>query len=158
MIINMHCRLPCLTDDSFYPLTHSQYTNISNKRIHSPDQIPAAAAATRFRRLEEPIIRFASNYYVLHPPQICHTPSPTLDRIHSKSNYCDLFNLLESSPISQRKSRSIVYKNTHTKFKDLQQRKENRSSTKQQQHDGFFRRVLRQYFCMPITIHDGNLK
>lgn len=195
MTANMHCRLTCLTDNNLtHPSTYSQPTNILKEHTYSPesyhDQIPATSTSLRrFRRLEDPIINFASNYYVIHPPQICHTPSPTLDRIRSKSNekhiYCDLFNLLENSPTikprrkhllndsnSFRRHRSIVYKNMHTKIKDFQERKrqhsqqENRSSKKQEDktknqrllsNNSFFRRVVRQYFCMPMTIHNRDL-
>jgi hypothetical protein len=213
----MHCRLlSCPTNNdsiqsSFFS-THSDYTHTLNHRICSSsvyhDQLPAPR---RRRRLEDPVITPASNYYVINPRQTSHSPSPSsqtpslslLRRLHHKSEdkniYCDLFNLLERPPpIKQRKKyisndsdschghRSIVYKNIHTKTKDINERKrhqkrssyykekthqkEKLSSVQQydqleektknnkciyQQHlssKGFFRRVVNNYFCMPMTV------
>lgn len=110
-------------------------------------------------------------------------PIPSPCRIHQKIEdkniYCDLFNLLERpSPIKQRKKptsndsnscrnhRSIVYKNIHAKIQDTNERKRHHSqqplSYKENKHHqrhlsskGFFRRVARNYFCMPMTVTNG---
>lgn len=189
MIFNMHCRpssptnhFPC----SSFLFSHS---NISKHGICSPlsypDQIPPPAVRRR-RRLEDPIITYASNYYVTNPRQTSHSPSSTQiqQKSGNKNIYCDLFNLLERpQPVQQKKKnifkdsksfrnhRSIVYKNLHAKIKDINERKrhqqqqqkknlsydqfdENRQSIHQRHssNKGFFRRVVGNYFCMPMTV------
>ena len=188
MIFDMHCRLTYPTHDS----TCSSFLFAhSNCPLSYDDQIPSIATLPRrLRRLEDPVINYASNYYVINPRQTSHSPSPLppLSSSEERHIYCDLFNLLDSSPpppIKQRKKnisnnsnssrqhRSIVYKNVHTKIKDINERKRYHHQQKQQTDQlqektknnkpiyqqqlssgGFFRRVVRNYFCVPMTLHN----
>jgi hypothetical protein len=137
MIFNMHCRLSSPTNDFSYSsfiFPHSDYTNISKHDIcsHHPDQI---STLRHRRRLEDPVISYASNYYVTNPRQTSHSPLPTSISSKDKNIYCDLFNLLERPPLVQQKNSKSC-----------------RSQKSRQQHSGFFRRVVRNYFCMPMTV------
>jgi hypothetical protein len=120
MIFNMHCRLSSSTNE--FPC--SSFI-LPQRSIHS-DRI--TTVRHRRRRLEDPILTYASNYYVTNPRQTSHSPSLTPIRTKDKNIYCDLFNLLERPSSSQPKN------------------------GKSRQSKGFFRRVVRNYFCMPMTI------
>jgi hypothetical protein len=226
MIINMHCRLSYPTNDSTcssFLFVHSDHTNTLKPRPCSPssyhDQKPLTPLPRhRRRRLEDPVITYASNYYVINPRQTSCSPSPTsplpsFRRIRQQSAdkniYCDLFNLLERPPpVKQRKKyisndpnsyrghRPIAYKNIHAKMNNINERKRHYQQQQQQQQQpshykekkhpkeklssiqqydqlkdksinnkciyqrrlsskGFFRRVVRNYFCVPVTINNG---
>lgn len=191
----MHCRLSYPTNNSTcssFLFSQPKYPDTLKHRTCSPssyhDQKPVLKHR---RRLEDPIINHASNYYVTHPDQ---TSSSTLQtcsissshrhdrKIEDKNIYCDLFNLLERPlPIKQNKKnslndsnscrnhhqhqhRAIVYKNIHAKIQDNNERKryypqqplcDKESKHHHQRHlpsKGFFRRVVRNYFCMPMTV------
>jgi hypothetical protein len=215
MIFNMHCRPSCPTNDSTcsfsFLFVHPDYTNTINHHICPSssyhDQISPPAPRRR-RRLEDPIITYASNYYATYPRQTSHSPSPQspplraprqiYQQFDKKNIYCDLFNLLERPPpVKQRRKhtlndynpcrryRSIDYKNAHGKLNDINdqkrpqpssyykdkqpqdnklspiQRLQEKSKTNNciyQRHSinkGFFRRVARNYFCMPMTTNNG---
>jgi len=222
MISNMHCRPLYPNNDSTcsssFLFNHPKYTDTLNAPTRSTssynDQKPPPPAPRHRRRLDDPVLTYASNYYVTYPRQTSHSPLelsplPSLRQIYpqSESNgiYCDLFNLLECPPpIKQRKKylsneysphrrrhRSVDYARAHAKMKDSNQRKrhyqqpsyykENKhhqldklSSIQQydqiqdkakntnniyQRHlpsQGFFRRVARHYFCMPMTVNDDD--
>jgi len=207
----MHCRPSCPTNNSTcssFLSAHSDNTNTLNLHTSSftssHDQIPVPQ---RRRRLEDPVITHASNYYAINPRQTSPSsqtlPLPLSRRIRQKSKdksiYCDLYNLLERPPpvkprkkhtsndsSSCRSRRSIVYKNIHTKIKDINERKRHQQQQScyyneekyqkdkllsKQQYDqlqdkkciyqrhvltkGFLRRVVRNYFCMPMTVTNG---
>lgn len=137
MTTYMHCR-PCPGSDiptcscslfffhSNYYVT-SQYPTFTapiyhHDRTSSPPEIPG-----RRRRLEDPIIMHASNYYATLPHQMSQSitqsspspptppPLPSPRRIYQQSNrkdeYCDLFNLLDRPPSPIRSRRKHV--NSH---------------------------------------------
>jgi hypothetical protein len=182
----MHCRPSCPTNNSSFLFSHSDCTNTLNHCTCScsscHNQIPIPR---RRRRLEEPVIIHASNYYVTNHPR---QKSPSLEtppllsprRIRQKSVdkniYCDLFNLLERPPPvkstkkytsndskSSRGHQSII----RAKIKDTIERKRHQKQQYEQLEEeedenciypkrlstkGFFRRIVRNYFCMPMTI------
>lgn len=169
----MHCR-PITSPDYF--LTSSFLFPHSNPIPKFQSNLSSFSYHEQFqqrRRLEDPVLTYASNYYVTNPHQISHSPSslcsslPSFDQeIHRKNIYCDLCNLLErSSPIQSKKKhffnyskRTIVYEDDQINIKDRQQKSSpckdkyhhQRSSNRE-----VFRRVLRNYFCLPMTIFNG---
>lgn len=176
MIVNMHCRLtspqsdPYLHSSFLYPHTNSS----SSCSYHDQFQ--------RRRRLEDPVVKYASNYYVTHPgPIVVHSSLSTVysssDRQSQEKNiYCDLYNLLERpSPVQSKRKQiffnyskrtssqqMILYRNDREKNK----RRVRLFSTRKDKHDQQtrssnrerFQRVLRNYFCMPMMIFNGSNK
>lgn len=210
MIFNMHCWPSFPTNNSTSSSILSADSDNTNTLNHhscsstsSHDQIPVPQ---RRRRLEDPVITHASNYYVINPRQTSPSSQtlshPLPHRIRQKSKakdiYCDLYNLLERPPPvkprkkytlndsnSCRSHRSIVCKSIHTIIKDINERKRHQQQTcyynekkhqknklsSKQQYDqleekkciyqrhvlskGFLRRVVQNYFCMPMTVTNG---
>ena len=166
MILNMHCRPisppdPFLTSSFLFPHSNSTpkfKSNLSSFSYHEQFQ--------RRRRLEDPVLTYASNYYVINPHQISHSPSslcssqPSFDQeINRKNIYCDLCNLLErSSPIQSKKKhyfkRTIVYENDQDREQESSSHKDKYHQQRSSNRE-IFRRVLRNYFCLPLTIFHG---
>jgi hypothetical protein len=139
MVSNMHCRSFYSINDSIcsssFIFTHLNQVNSLNHRTSSPssyhDQIPLPAPRRR-RRLEDPVLTSASNYYTTYPRQASQSPHRIYQPSEHNGVICDLFNLLERPPppVKQRKKytsngsnsarrhRSIDYKNAHAKLKD----------------------------------------
>ena len=187
----MQCRPSSPTDDLSCSSLLSTSFDCTNTLKH--DISPPSVTSRRRRRLEDPVITHASNYYVINPRPATHSAPPSTPQIQQKSDdkniYCDLYNLLERpAPIKQKKKqilkdskssrnhRSIIYKNSHAKLKDINERKryqQQSSSSKEsfssdhlqdkgksqrwisQRHlasKEFFRRVVGNYFCLPMAV------
>lgn len=215
MTTYMHCR-PCYGTSiticlSTFPVGGSTYPPGS---YHHQDQIPSESISSprRRRRLEDPIITYASNYYATLPGQMSQgsksspisqpSPPPPLPppprQIYRQSErngaYCDLYNLLElptatgssgtkqrrkypSNDLNSRRSRRLSNSNERKRryqatssCKDKKRPDEKHSSTERYNYScekskkmneiyqqrssnkGFFRRVVRHYFCMPAAL------
>ena len=188
MITYMHCRPPCASDFPDYSLRFNYPRPLppSYQHIHH-DQTPLSNSPRRRRRLDDPIVTYASNYYVSYPPPLTtlalSLPRPIYQPLNCPGPYCDLFNLLElpeSSPTPGKSKRRHAARltdadNIHGRMKTFNDRKRAHHSSfyhkdkkrpeekitgketdrnRQQMHrrsppKGFFRRIVRTYFCMP---------
>lgn len=213
MTTYMHCR-PCYGTSiticlSSFPVRGPNYPPGS---YHHQDQIPASPR--RRRRLEDPIITYASNYYGTLPGQMSQgslpspisqpsqpPPLPPPRQIYRQSErngaYCDLYNLLEfptpttssvpkqrrkhpSTDLNSRRSRRLSNSNERKRryqqtssCKDKKRPDDKHSSTEHYNYScekskklneiyqqrssnkGFFRRVVRNYFCMPAALSNN---
>ena len=198
MIISMHCQPICSRDfssctSSFYflrPIGPTEYFSSYSHSILTP---------RRRRRLEDPIVSHASNYYASYPhgtttaavTSITHPSSiPSTHHfekeIDRKVLYCDLYNLLEipessattttTTTTNTIKSRRRTNYNEGNTIRRHHQNERKRSTYhKEKKHSdeikeksmktneiysrrsspttkGFFRRVMRQYFCLPASM------
>lgn len=150
MIINMHCR-PISPPD--YILTSSFLFPHSNSTLKCQESFP-----NTLRRLQDPVLTYASNYYVTNPHQIIsHSPSVDQD-IHRKNIYCDLCNLLErSTPIPTKKKPFFNYSKQTIVYENQGQSADHKDKTRRSRSNNTrgFRRILRNYFCLPMTIFNG---
>ena len=101
------------------------------------------------RRLDDPILSYASNDYATFPPLIN-------ERNHDSTRYCDLFNLLERPPVVKH-SRPTEDSSSMRRYHRLDDRKANNYTNRHcdSSAKGLFRRVARNYFCMPMTANKG---
>lgn len=211
MIISMHCQPICSRDfsscTSSYLLVHPSCSSevFSSYSHRYGNRISSFLTPRRRRRLEDPIVNYASNYYSTYPngsmTNVSSSNSLTHRPIESQTDrkllYCDLFNLLElpeSSPSAapvppttmttthSLKTRRRTHFNDvnnvrrhHHRLKDVENErkrsihhKEKKSSDDIKEkslktneiysrrssanHKGFFRRVMRQYFCVSASM------
>jgi hypothetical protein len=123
----MYCRPTYLTDHRLTssvsllvgestPTDASICRTASNAPSGTYRRVPPTPAPRRRRRLEDPIVSHASNYYVI-PPRL-HTravspPVPTVRSIHRTSQpgdvLCDLFNLLDRPPAVKPRRRHVLH-------------------------------------------------
>ena len=147
MIFDMHCRL-----------SHLPTNPIPSTCDLRPPLTTRSTLRQQRRRLDDPILIYASNDYATFPP-------PINEQSNYSARYCDLFNLLERTPtvkyslpqLSEKKTRSTEDSSSMRRYYRLDDRKANNyanshcdSSAKR-----LFRRVARNYFCMPMTANKG---
>ena len=237
MISYMHCRPTSASHYSFCPSIFSFSDRTCSTRLNCPNPVLSSCHShpsdqispltpRRRRRLADPIISFASNYYSTYPSNVTQVPmcsspatspmptsiSPDRHRqkriVHDKRMYCDLFNLLEYSetPLQQveperdrrsnhlnsgfhghefddetanssrmkplttdrkRSNQQVHYRKakkhqgkklSSTDHHDHLPEKGEKLNDVYQQHfmpKGFFRRIVRHYFCVPSTVSNN---
>lgn len=199
MIISMHCQ-PSYSRDfssccpsSYFLLSPACSTPLFSSYSH-PNGTASILTPRRRRRLEDPIVTYASNYYATYPSGMAAasvTPSapsarPIEREIERKVLYCDLYNLLElpettsSHPLKARRRTHFNEANParrHHRLKDLENERKRSIYHREKKHadeikekalknneiyarrpaapaaaKGFFRRVMKQYFCLPASM------
>ena len=169
MSVNVHCRLVSSPSSSEHFLRSSflfPHHSNSTQNVQSTCSIYHDQFSPVFqqrRRLEDPVRTYASNYYVTNPQlpspsSIYSSQSSSHQRSNEKNIYCDLYNLLERpSMIQEKKKRFFNYSKRTSSPKIILDRVKIKDMNKQQRSSNrdIFQRLLRNYFCMPITNFNG---
>ena len=196
MIISMHCQPSYSRDFSTCTSAYFLLSPVCSSPLFSscshPNGTATISTPRRRRRLDDPIVTYASNYYATYPSGMA-TPSvppsvPSARPIDKEFDrpvlYCDLYNLLELPETTSNKPPPPPRRRTHFNESNSVRRHHHHHQTerkrsiyhKEKKHademkektlktnelyarrpvpaaaKGFFRRVMRQYFCLPASM------